>query len=124
MEENKKLDIEMSLYDVNKAQVANLKPLTKKDFRQRCMTFGEEIFNTKEYWMLLCRERNDYTIFNFQYSLPNSINALYETLINRGKVIDFFKLPDNNYEIWIRDIDTEENFVYYLFNYSMGVVEV
>ena len=31
---------------------------------------------------------------------------------------------DGNYEIWIRDKKTKENFCYYLFDYSFGIIEV
>ena len=48
---------------------------------------------------------------------------LSETLMNRGKIIFIDKQPDDNYEIWIRDPETNENFAYYLFDYSFGIVD-
>ena len=45
------------------------------------------------------------------------------TLVNRGQVLSIDKQEDGNYEIWIRDPKTKENFVYYLFDYSYGIIK-
>jgi hypothetical protein len=44
--------------------------------------------------------------------------------MNRGYIIDLTTREDGSYEIWIRDKETEENFVYYLFDYTNAVIEV
>lgn len=114
-----------NLYEFNKINMAQIKPVDPIWFNQHCAKVAEEIWNTETtYWMLLCRERNDYTIFYLETSKEELSKALIETLNNRGYILDFTKQPDNNYEIWIRDIDTNENFVYYLFNYSEGIIIV
>jgi hypothetical protein len=74
--------------------------------------------------MLLCRERNDYTIFRLEDSISDFESALIECLNNRGKVLDITKQEDGNYEIWIRDNVTDDNVVYYLFNYNNAIIEV
>ena len=88
------------------------------------------MYNSEEhdehYWMLLCHDRRDYTLFNIiaaeSYSVI--IDELKPTLINRGYVLSVDKQPDDAWEIWIRDIETEENFAYYLFQYDKGVIEI
>ena len=77
------------------------------------------------YYMLLCRERNDYTIFFInEEKKDNLYKKMMNTLNNRGKILSIDKQPDGAYEIWIKD-EFENNgiFVYYLFNYDIGVVD-
>ena len=50
-------------------------------------------------------------------------NEMINTLNNRGKILSIDKQPDGAYEIWIKDeFENNETFVYYLFNYDIGVV--
>jgi hypothetical protein len=71
--------------------------------------------------MLLCHERRDYTIF-IPLTLDGIVKELRPTLQNRGEIIDIELLEDGNYEIWIKDPDTKECFVYYLFDYTHGII--
>jgi hypothetical protein len=122
------INFKSKLYEFNKTQMSQVLPLDEDWFNKKC----EEVANTivedgGKYWMLLCRERFDFTIFHLLYTDETKeklASDLKETLLNRGHIIDFTKQLDNNYEIWIRDFDTKENFVYYLFNYELGVEEV
>ena len=79
----------------------------------------------KHAWMLLCRERNDYTVFfNTDKSCYKKLcEELQPTLQNRGSVILIDKQEDGVWEIWIRDIITNENFAYYLFDYSQAIID-
>lgn len=119
----------ISLYDFNKTNMAQIKPYDPIAFNDICTEVAKEIWYSKKvdnvsYWMLLCRERNDYTVFCIKYSLGELTSAIKDCLNNRGFVLDITKQPDKNYEIWIRDFDTNENVVYYLFNYNEAIVEV
>ena len=119
----------ITLYDFNKANMAQIQPYDDITLNKMCNQIANEIWNYKDidekiYWMLLCRERNDYTIFCIQYNLNELIKAIRDCLKNRGYVLDITKQPDNNYEIWIRDFDTNENVVYYLFDYNNAIIEV
>ena len=114
---------EFNLYDFNKAQMAQVKPLDPIWLNRKCETVAKKIMQNGKFWMLLCRERNDYTIFYFHIDVDDAKSNLLETLNTRGQIIDFADKEDGNYEIWIRDFDSEENFVYYLFDYSTGIVE-
>ena len=123
------MDNSINLYDFNKVNMAQIKPYDVITLNRICKKTVEDVWNRPvikdySYWMLLCRERNDYTVFRLENNKEEFYSALLECLSNRGKVLDITKQPDNNYEIWIRDFDTDENVVYYLFNYSNAIIEV
>lgn len=119
-------ELQTDLYSFNKANMSQISPMGKKWLNNKYREVAQEIMNNGQYWMLLCRERNYYTVFYFHEDINEATQALKETIENCGKVIDFTKQPDGNYEIWIRDYPEgkeEDNCAYYLFNYSFGLVE-
>lgn len=123
-----------TLYDINKTLV-----------KQNEIKLNEAVLNSKKeiiknfiyktannYYMLLCNERKDYTIFDFKldkdnYNLDfpiciNCANCLVdECLKNRGEIrgIDLTQNKDA-IEIWM--IINDEAYVYYFFPYDNGVV--
>lgn len=121
-----------TLYDFNKEAMKNEKPLDPIQFNALTKDVSLDmlskcIINDQHYWMLLCHERRDYTVFNIiacEEDVKDIEVELRPTLSNRGTIISIGKQPDEVWEIWIRDIETEENFVYYLFPYDNGVIEV
>lgn len=120
----KEIDTGLSMYDINKNLMKEEKPLDPIATNIAIKKAADGILSSfKKYWMLLCRERNDYTVFIITGS--NKLeDELKETILNRGKLLDISQQEDKNFEIWIRDPETEENFVYYLFDYTFGIVEV
>ena len=121
--------INLNLYDFNKINMDNIKPYDTITLNRLCKKTIEDIWSRfsqedYSYWMLLCRERNDYTVFRLEDSQEEFYSALLECLNNRGKVLDITKQPDDNYEIWIKDSITGENFAYYLFDYNNAIIEV
>ena len=124
IEVNKEIDTGLSMYDINKNLMAQEKPLDPIATNRAVKDAADGVLASfKRYWMLLCRERNDYTVFIINSS-KNLENELKETLLNRGQLLDITQQEDGNFEIWIRDPETKENFVYYLFDYSFGIIEV
>lgn len=126
-EKNKGQEINLNVYEFNKVNMKQIKPLEKNWVEEHCKEVASDMFNSdSQYWMLLNRERYDITIFNivsdFTKDIPKLAIDLYECLYNRGEVIDFTTREDKSYEIWIR-VDNMD-FVYYLFNYNIGVIEV
>lgn len=117
----------MTLYDMSKQMIANEPPMDHVLFSKKINEIAEEITKNsidKTYWMLLCRERYDYTILiTDMYSKKSVVNELIPTLKNRGQVIFIDKQPNGAWEIWIRDPQTKENFAYYLFNYSNAIID-
>ena len=113
----------MDLYDFNKQAYAQEEPLDVISLNIKVNRLVKDLYSTKQpYWMLLCKERSDYTVF-IMLTKEGTVTELLETLQNRGQVLDIQKLEDGNYEIWIRDPDTKENFAYYFFDYSFGIVK-
>ena len=120
----KEIDTGLSMYEINKNLMKEEKPLDPIAINIAIKNAADGILSSfKKYWMLLCRERNDYTVFIITGS--NKLeDELKETILNRGKLLDISQQEDGNFEIWIRDPETEENFVYYLFDYTFGIIEV
>lgn len=80
--------------------------------------------NLPDYMMLLCNDRRDYTIFDFTESNDTDIfeKELRTCFLNRGNVLTISEAYGNNaWEIWIRD-ENDENFCYYLFDYTEAVI--
>lgn len=129
------VDLGMNLYDFNKQVMSQEKPLDfimlNKAFKLIYKTLtdkfygGVESFNSNRYWMLLCNERRDYTVFRFEVDFDSKkfLKDLQECLLNRGAVLSIELTDEGNFEIWIRDELTNENFVYYFFNYTEAVIE-
>lgn len=111
-----------NLYEFNKSAMSQMKILDPIAFNIGTEKVIKDLSERKsKYWMLLNNERKDYTVFNIK-TKEGTLSAFREALQNRGNLVDIDLLDDNNYEIWIRDPETEENFVYYLFDYSFGMI--
>lgn len=131
MEEDKKETSKVSigtLYDLNKAVVVKEISLTGEKLEEKKSLIIDFLKSTKNtYYMLLCNERKDYTVFrleNQEQSLKKLADCLIdECLLNRGliKGIDITKLNDA-IEIWL-SIE-EEAFVFYFFPYDAAIIEI
>ena len=120
-----------NLYDFNKEAMKNEKPLDVIQFNLKTTEVAQDMWDNMEdygiqYWMLLCHDRRDYSLFNIIGAVDNEpiVKELRPTLMNRGQILSIDKQPDGAWEIWIRDNETEENFAYYLFQYETGVIEI
>lgn len=125
-------NIEMgTVYDLNKQLVQStekvISPYKLNEKKKLIKTFVRECKDN--YFMLLCNERKDYTIFNcISDKTEDKLNELAnvfvdECLINRGQIkgIDLTEHKDA-IEVWL-SID-DEAFCYYFFPYDLGIVEV
>lgn len=120
-----------NLYEFNKNAMSQYGPMDVIQFNRMLNSIADTMVDAwdncnRYYWMLLCHERRDFTLFHIIESseLHFITDELKPTLENRGIVLDI-ELQDNGaYEIWIREPETNENFVYYLFPYDEGVIEV
>lgn len=119
-------NIEVSQYDIYKNLYANMDPLDDSKLSSRLNTignwFGAKLPNT--YFMLLCRERNDYTIFKLKS--PNYYQAcqeLKETLQSRGDIIDIEYIHgDDCYQCWVKNTGAVS--MYMLFPCDDFVIEI
>ena len=121
----KEIDLGVTLYDLNKEAMSKEPPLDVIAFNIKMSEIVKKIA-TKKYWMLLNNERKDYSIFKIDH--PDNTRKLIEeisiTLHNRGEILSINEQKDGNFEIWIKDFDTREAFVYYLFDYSFGIITI
>lgn len=81
-----------TLYDINKSIIENNVPvLTEEELEERKITIANFIKRqNNKYYMLLCNELKDYTLFNVQSGVedektPEEI-LIEECIPNRGKV--------------------------------------
>lgn len=122
-----------TLYDVNKNIIQNSKELSQgvvNSKKEEIKNFLEKTNN--EYYMLLCHERRDYTLFDLGYETYHAYKEkckkaadvlVDECLKNRGEIrgIDITK-DKQAIEIWV-SIE-EDSYVYYFFPYNEGVVDI
>ena len=121
-------DVEMgTLYDMNKELMKSQKPLSKTKLREKKKELSL-FFSEDKYFMLLCHELRDYTVFRQNSLTGKSAEESAQILVdeclqNRGEIISIEKTEDDlAYEIWIKQ--EEEAFCYYLFPYTQAVIEV
>jgi len=115
----------VTIYEMNKELYKQLDPCDGIFIQLKATEIVHMIRRRDENFMLLNRERNDYTIFTINQfiSEKEAIQGVRETLQNRGDVVAIEKLQEeDNYEIWIKDND--EAFMYRLFPCAMFEVDV
>lgn len=134
-EENKTSEIAIgTLYDLNKDLVKKTEiKLAEGVLNSKKEIIKNFIYKTNNnYYMLLCNERKDYTIFdfkrdrdNYDWDTPVCMNCakclVDECLTNRGEIrgIDLTK-DKSAIEIWM--IIDDDAYVYYFFPYDNGVI--
>ena len=119
--DNKETEITLgTLYDLNKQMVKNEPKMKYKDILNKKDMFLQYTKNIN-YFMLLCKEKNDYTLFNVT-SYDKAFDELIECLQNRGNIVGFdLTKQQDAIEIWL--LIKGEAFCYYFFNYDNGVIE-
>ena len=122
------VDMGLSVYDFNKNIMKQL-PVVE-DLSGVRDTLINYLRNTKakKYLMLLCREQNDYTLFNFNNNWFNNQfdQDIIECFENRDFGIINCEIIDNGMavEIWVKRPGQMENAdLYYLFPADQMVVE-
>lgn len=118
-----------TLYELNKEAYNTVMPYTKDELKEQL----EYIYDWAssegfKYAMLLCKERSDYTIFNFSEQNDKKYHRgitkdLLECLTNRGVVLDIRYIQENDaWEIWLRAHN--ESFMFMFFECNDFIIEV
>ena len=121
-----------SLYDINKQLMQDTPSIDATILEQRkealCTWINKHA--DQHYFMLLCNDLKDYTIFNIQPTcmgvicinqLQTMTNDVIECMTNRGK-LQAIELQDTDaWELWLGT--DEGSFAYYLFPYGNAVLE-
>lgn len=122
-------DLELgTLYDVNKTAMAQEPVMTTEILEQKKLDLAEYFefdSHSVKYYMLLCNERRDYTVFNLSTKDTEkcavAAQDVIECMTNRGLPLGIDQQPDGAWELWIK---TEEGcFAYFLFPYDNAVLE-
>lgn len=125
-----------TLYDVNKDLVFQTEKAHKGKalsnlIKKTVVPYLDEKINTQreEFFMLLCHEQRDYTVFSMSNQRGLSIaqkcaEELKECLINRGYIYSIEKTNDGALEIWIRYKKDDSINCYFFFPYTSAVVLV
>lgn len=139
LEKNKKFNVELgNLYDVNKTIVEqNIEALTDEQLQEKKNLIVDFINNSNNaYYMLLCNDRKDYTIFHRRWdgaieqfldnagTIEDTLEKILidECLPNRGRTKSIELTQDNDaVEIWISI--NGESFCYYFFPYDAALIE-
>lgn len=117
-----------TLYDLNKGVIQQQPDLTAEQITEKRTLVENFIRETKnKYYMLLCNDRRDFTVFTLLDGEDKSAKAAFEMvdecLIPRGIIKDIDKTVDGYaIEIWL-SID-DEIYCYYFFPYDNAIVEV
>lgn len=125
-----------NLYDLNKVIMMHEVALTQEQIENKKDELHDWIYENvaQKYFMLLCNEQRDYTIFNLNKdnsvdaqlwggmgAVTDATNDVIECLTNRGELLAADAQPDGTWEFWIRNAD--ECFAYYFFPYGNAVLE-
>lgn len=111
-----------NLYDINKNLIKdNVSPLTEEKLAEKRQIILD--FLNEMYYMLLCHDRRDYTVFRIKESKEECVKILIdECLKNRGEILSIEPTENKDaFEIWIK-IENEV-FCYYFFPYSQAIIE-
>ena len=117
--------LELNLYDLNKNIIDQLNPLTANEVSMKMGLINEYYQKANNtYHMLLCRDFNYYTIFNYDsmLSFPDFPSAICTIITELGEVYSIELLEDGAMEIWIKPTGEESPYAFYLFPYDAGVV--
>lgn len=122
-----------NLYEMNKQLMEQEPPITSTELqlaKEHLRSWLTHNFKQK-YFMLLCHELRDYTLFNldktdsWKIAPPDTImstaNDIIECMTNRGQLLVVDEQEDGAWELWIKN--SEGCFAYYLFPYGEAVLE-
>ena len=111
-----------TLYELNKSAMEKEKKMINTNINKTLKEM-EDFFSKGSYFMLLCHEQRDYTVFYLttENKIKNATEDLKLCLQNRGEILSMDPTEDGiAYEIWIRNI--KGVFAYYLFPYDEAVL--
>ena len=117
--------LELNLYELNKNIVDQLDPLTPDEITMKTgliRDYYQKANNT--YHMLLCKDFNYYTIFNYDsmLSLLDFPSVVCTIITELGEVYSIELLEDGAMEIWIKPTGENAPYAFYLFPSDAGVV--
>lgn len=123
---NDKISVTLSNYEIQRQLYLKAEKPTDKEMNKKITSVGAWFSTHMEcdYYMLLCKELSDYTVFHFNnMNYEKGMKELEEVLESRGIVKDIrYNANSDAYECWIEK-DGEVH-MYLFFAYDWGIVEV
>ena len=113
-----------NLYDLNKSVLASAKGINPLEAIENQSENLTNFFTKGKYFMLLCNELKDYTVFclTTNKKVQNAKEELQVCIENRGELLGLDPTEDGiAFEIWMRVED--KIYVYYLFPYDAAIIE-
>lgn len=124
-----------TLYDLNKQVISQLPEMPQEQIQEQLIQIKEWFLKKQgQYFMLLCKEKADYTLFNFNRSFNFhqkkyyddvclAIKNLEKCIKNRGILMSMNKSTEDAWEIWIKDFFNKEVHMYMLFECDPMVID-
>jgi hypothetical protein len=115
----------MSMYDINKQIIAQLSPIDEEDMvvvkREIIRKYCDQM--KAEYYMLLCRDINYYTVFRIDTKLADE--TIEDVLVDCANYIGAIKSigfteDEQALELWMTN--EEDTYAAYFFPYDQGVI--
>lgn len=109
------------MYSVNQELMQKEPNMSNSKTREHIAKIAADIPHN-HYYMLLCRELNDYSIFILNDDIAEFKAAMRDCIVNRGFCKGIDKQEDGAWEIWIQaDKDSLPN-AYYFFNCDQCII--
>ena len=119
-------NLNLSLYDLNKNIISQLEPLDLNQIGEK-MSLFKDFYNKTDnkHYMLLCKEYNYYTIFEYEHMLQvaDFAGAVSNIVSELG---DVYSIENDStggaLESWVKAEGEGAPLVFYLLPYDQGVV--
>ena len=118
-------ELQMNLYDVNKQIISQLPSLDEQQMEAAKKVIRDYIVNgAQEFYMLLGRDINYYTVFQITGEGNSAANEILECANYLGDIKSVEKTEDGAVEIWVHSREEDSTpTVLYLFIYDLGVIK-
>ena len=123
------VNLGMSMYDLNKQIISQLKALNEEGMLKAFETLDDFVERVEaQYFMLLCRDINYYTLFKVERegdisgTLERFSAEVIDCVLDNGAIKSVEPVPGDAIEIWVEPAETEP-VAMYLFPYDRGVIQ-
>jgi len=121
-------EVEMgTLYELNKQVMAQLPPQDEATMNHNWTVIGDWFGkNQKRWFMLMCKERSDFTMFHItDNQFTKGVIELQDVLKERGEILAIqYQHGDDAFEIWVREYETKDVYMFMFFEAEWMIVEV
>ncbi len=122
-------DLNMTLYDANRQIMKTMAPVSDSRMKLDFANLGAWMskYPNEHYFMLLCKERSDYTMFHLNdYNYSRATEEVREVLEERGTLLGINYIHGADaYECWVREEgEIPQVYMFMLFQADWMVVEI